>query len=98
PSPRMDRPAGSRPGAERPRQTQDAVIASAPVLQASPHLGLGGSRLETHEGEREGIEDLVVLRREVVRLRLAAAADQRRLFLTLVHVVRNRAEVVEELA
>ncbi len=42
--------------------------------------------------------DLVVLRREVVRLGLAFAADQLCLRIGLVHVMRNRPHVVEELA
>ncbi len=40
---------------------------------------------------------LIVLRREVVALGLAFLSDQRRLLARLVHVVRDRAHVVEEL-
>ena len=42
--------------------------------------------------------ELVVLRRKVIRLGLAAAADSLRVLVALVHVVRNRPHVVEELA
>src|SRR5206468_11822719 len=40
----------------------------------------------------------VVLRWKGIRLRLAAAADFLRVLLTLMHVMRKRSEVVEELA
>ena len=42
--------------------------------------------------------DLVVLRRKVIRLGFALAADQLRLRVGLMHVMRNRPHVVEELA
>ena len=61
-------------------------------------VGLRGARLEAHERVGEVVEGLVVLRREVVGLGLALAAEQLRLLVALVHVMRNRAEVVEELA
>jgi hypothetical protein len=44
------------------------------------------------------VVELVVLRRKVIRLGLAAAADTRGILVALVHVMRNRPEVVEELA
>ena len=44
------------------------------------------------------LSSLVVLRRKVVRLGLAAAADPLGVLVALVHVMRNRPHVVEELA
>jgi len=46
----------------------------------------------------EVVLNLVVLRREVVGFGLAFLAHQRRELLRLVHVVRNRSHVIEELA
>ena len=54
--------------------------------------------LEAHERVREVVVDLVVLRRKVVGLGLAAAADPLGVLVALVHVMRNRPQVVEELA
>ncbi len=56
------------------------------------------ARLQAHEGVGEVVERFVVLRREVVGLGLALAAEQLGLFVALVHVVRDGPEVVEELA
>ena len=94
----IDLPAGAGLQPVGPRQEGDAVVALVPVLEAAAHVLLGGARLEAHEGVREVVVGLVVLRREVVRLGLAAAADQLGLRIALVHVMRDRAHVVEELA
>ena len=96
--PGIDLPPGPNLQPEGPRQVQDAVVAAVPVLEASPDLGLRRPGLEAHEGVREVVVGLVVLRREVVRLGLAFAAEELRLLLALMQVVRNRAHVVEELA
>ena len=79
------------------REIEDAVVALVPVLQALADLRLGRAGLEAHERVGEVVADVVVLRREVVALGLAFLADQLRLLGALVHVVRDRAHVVEEL-
>ena len=55
------------------------------------------ARLQAHERVREVVADVVELRREVVRLGLAFLADELGLLGVLVHVVRDRPHVVEEL-
>ena len=97
-NPRVDLPAGPRLEPEGLGEKRDAVVAAAPALEARAHLRLRRARREPHERVREIVVSLVVLRRKVVGLRLAAPADQLRLCLALVHVVRDRAHVVEELA
>ena len=94
----IDLPAGSGLEAIRARQKEDAVVPLAPVLEAAPHLVSCRARLEPHERERKGVFDLVVLRREVVRLGLALLIDELRKRITLVQVMGNRSHVVEELA
>jgi len=54
--------------------------------------------LKTHIGVREIVAGEVVLRREVVGLRLALCDRRASHALHLVHVVRDRAHIVEELA
>src|SRR5271165_1243488 len=95
---RVDLPPRSRLEAVSLRQIQDAVVAFVPAFQASANFIFGRSRLQAHERVREVVVLLVVLRREVVRFRLALLPDQTSVFITLVHVVRDGAEVVEELA
>jgi hypothetical protein len=68
-----------------------------PVLQALAQLRLGRARLQAHEGVGEVVVDVVVLRRKVVALGLALLAGQRGMLEALVHVVRDRPHVVEEL-
>ncbi len=94
----IDLPSGSRLQLEGAGEKEDAVVALVPVLETAPHIGLGRSRLEPHERVRKMVFELVVLRRKVIRLGLAAAADARGILVALVHVMRNRAQVVEELA
>src|SRR2546425_12641379 len=94
----IDLPAGAGTQAKRARQIQDAVVAARPLLEAAWHVRFGRTGLEAHERVRKVIERLVDLRREIVRLRFAAASDASGLLLALVHVMRDRAEVVEELA
>ena len=72
----------------------------SPLLQSSRHLRswcFGGARLQAHERVAEVVVDVVVLRREVVAFRLALLPGQLGMLLRLMHVVRNRAHVVEEL-
>ena len=92
-----DEPAGAGLQAIGLREVEDAVVALVPILEALADLRLGGAGFEAHEGVGEIVADVVVLRREVVRLGLALLADQLRLCRALVHVVRNRPHVVEEL-
>ncbi len=77
---------------------QDAVVALVPALEAAVDVGLGRPRLQAEEGVREVVAGPVELGREVVALGLPFAAELGGLFLVLVHVVRDRPEVVEKLA
>jgi hypothetical protein len=80
------------------RQIEDAVVPLIPAFQAAADVVLGGSGLEAHERVRKVVVLEVILRREVIGFRLAPAADLLRKLVGLVHVVRDGAEVVEELA
>ena len=95
---RVDLPSSARLQAIRLRMIQDAVVALVPAFQAAAHVVRRGARLQAHEGVREIVVLEIVLRREVVGLRLALLADLLRMLVHLVHVVRNRPQVVEELA
>ena len=90
-------PAGARLEAVGLREIEDAVVALVPVLQAAADIGLGRARLQPEERVVEMVLRGVQLRREVVALRLALLAGQRGMLALLVHVVRDRAHVVEEL-
>jgi hypothetical protein len=93
----IDEPAGAGFQAVGFREIEDAVVALVPILKALAHLRLGGAGFKAHEGVREVVADVVVLRREVIALGLAFLADELGLLLRLMHVVRNRPHVVEEL-
>ena len=82
----------------RARVVEDAVVALVPALQAAAHVVARGAGVEAHEGVGKIVVLEVVLRREIVGLGLALLADARGELVVLVHVVRNRAEIVEELA
>ena len=90
-------PAGARFQAVGFREIEDAVIAVVPAVEAIDDVLLGGAGFQTHERVREVVADLVHLRREVVRLGLAFLSDEGRLLGVLMHVMRDRAHVVEEL-
>ena len=94
---RVDKPARANLQAIRPREVEDAIVALVPALQTPANLRLGGAGLQPHEGIGETIADGVLLRREIVRLGLALLPDQSGLSGILVHVVRDRAQVVEKL-
>ena len=94
---RVDEPAGAGLEAIGLGEIEDAVVALVPVFEALADLRLGRAGLEAHEGVGEIVADVVVLRREVIGLRLAFLADELRLLGALVHVMRNRPHVVEEL-
>ena len=69
----------------------------APVLEAAPDVVLRRAGLETHERVGKVVVELVVLRRKVVGLRLALPSNELRVRVALMHVMRNRTHVVEEL-
>src|ERR1700722_9248449 len=77
---------------------EDAVVSLVPLFQTSPDIGLRGARFEPHVSVWKVVFDLVVLRWKVVCLWLALLPYKLRKFVALVHVVRNRTQVVEELA
>ena len=57
-----------------------------------------GSGLQAHVSVGKVIANLVVLRREIVGFGFALVSDQLGELVALMHVVRNRAHVVEKLA
>ena len=77
---------------------EDAVVALVPVLQAAHDVVLRRAGFEAEEGVGEIVADGVELRWKVIRLRFALLPDLGRLRVVLVHVVRDRPQVVEELA
>ena len=93
----MDQPSAAGLEAEGVGEIEDAVVAFVPVFERFTHLRFGGAGGETHEGIGEVIAGVIVLRREVITLRLALLPDQCGLGLALVHVVGNGAHVVEKL-
>ena len=95
---RIDLPPGSRLQLVGSRVIQNAVVALIPALQAAPQSSLRRARLQPHERVREIVVLEVVLRREIVRFRLALLPHARGEFIVLVQVMRDRPQVVEELA
>ena len=91
-----NKPAGARLETVGAAKVEDAVVSLVPILEALAHLLLGRAGLEAHEGVREIVADVVVLRRKIITLRLAFLPDQLRLLGVLVHVVRDGPHVVEE--
>ena len=77
---------------------KNSVVSAVPVLKAAVDIFFCGSGLEAHVGVGKVIAELVVLRREVVGFGLALLSDQLGELVALMHVMRNRAHVVEELA
>ena len=55
----------------RARVIQNPVVALIPILKAAVNIVFGRAGLEAHERVREIVVDLVVLRRKVIRFRLA---------------------------
>ena len=78
-------------------EIDDPVVAAVPVLEAAADILLRGPRFEAHEGVGEVVVAVVVLRREVVALRLPFVADELGVIERLVHVMGDRPHVVEEL-
>jgi len=77
---------------------EDAVIALAPALEAAAEVFLRGPGLETEERVREVVADGVQLGWKIIGLGFTLLSHQCSLGIALVHVVRDGAEVVEELA
>ena len=94
---RRNQPARPRLEPVRTRKIQNPVVALVPVLKALPDLRLGRPGFKSHERIREIVPHWIVLRREIIGLRLSFLPHQSGLFLGLVHVVRNRPHVVEKL-
>ena len=94
---RIDQPTGAYFQAVSLGKIEDAVVALVPIADALLDLLLRRAGLEAHEGIGEIVADGIVLRREVVGLGFAFLADQLRLRGALVHVVRDRPHVIEEL-
>jgi len=78
-------------------EIQNSVVALVPVLQALADLGFGCARFQAEERVREGVVAVVVLRGEVVGFRFPLLSRQLGVLEPLVHVVRDRPHVVEEL-
>ncbi len=81
----------------RPREIQDSVVTSIPILEATSQILFGGPWLKPHEGVAKMVVNVVVLGREIVTFRLPLLPNKGRILLRLVHVMRDRAHVVEEL-
>ncbi len=79
-------------------EIEDAVVAFIPLFETTAEVSLRCPGVQTHEGVGEVVLFEVVLRREVVGFGLAVLAYKRGLLVALVQVVRNGAEVIEELA
>ncbi len=94
---RGDEPSGAWLQSVGPREIEDSVVALVPVFDAAPDLFPCGPGFEAHERVGKIIADVVVLRREVVRLGFTFLPHEFCLFGILVHVVGDGAHVVEEL-
>ena len=95
---RRHQPAGARLQAIGLAVVEDAVVALVPALQAAADVLLGRAGLQAEEGVGEVVADGVQLRWKIVRLRFTLLTDEGGLRVALVHVMRDRPEVVEELA
>ena len=93
-----NQPAASRLESVGFAEIENTVVAFIPALQTAVDIGLGCARLQAEKCIREVIANRIELRREVVRLRLALLANERGLGVVLMHVMRDGAKVVEELA
>jgi hypothetical protein len=77
---------------------ENSVVAFSPPGETLPNVVPRGPWLKAHEGVGEAILFDVVLGGKVVSLRLSLLSDQLGEFVSLVHVMRDRAEIVKELA
>ena len=90
-------PPGARLQTVGAGQVEDSVVTFVPVFDAAAYLFTRCAGFESHEGVREVVPDVVVLRREIVGFRFTFLSHEFGLLRVLVHVVGNRAHVVEEL-
>ena len=88
--------AGLQP--ERARMIENAVVTFVPVFQAADDIVFRRARLESKKCVWKIVLHDVVLRGKVIRLRFAFLADLPGELLALMHVMRNRSEIVEEFA
>jgi hypothetical protein len=95
---RVDLPSGAAFEAVRTRQIGDPVVSLVPVLEAATDVVFRRSGLESHERIWVVVVGRIVLRWKVVRLGFPAATHALGVLVALVHVMRDRTEVVEELA
>jgi hypothetical protein len=77
---------------------ENSVVAFVPILETAPHVILSGAGFEPHERIGKIVFRQVVLWRKVIGLGLPALANQLGDLIALVHVMRDGAQVVEELA
>jgi hypothetical protein len=77
---------------------EDAVVTLVPLLQASPDIRLCGARFKTHVGVGKVVFHLVVLRRKVVCFGFPLLSYEPGELVALMQVVRDRPQVVKELA
>src|SRR5215467_7687672 len=80
------------------RVKQDAVVALVPALEALAYFVFRCARIESEKGVREAVLRQIVLSRKIVSFGLPVLTHRSRIGFGLVHVVRNRPEVVEKLA
>src|SRR5438132_2309188 len=77
---------------------EDAVVALVPAFQAGADIGFTGPWLQAEKCERKVVAGVIQLGWKKVRLRFTLLSYQGRLGVVLMHVVRNRPQVVEEFA
>ena len=94
---RADQPSAAWLQTIRFRKIKDAIVTPVPMLEAFADIVLGRAGLQPEKRVRKIVAHVIVLRREIIRLRLPFLADELRLLLVLMHVQRNRPHVVEEL-
>ena len=94
---RWNEPAGATLQPVGTRQILYAVIATVPVFQTLSHVGARRTGSEAHKRVGEIIVAVVVLRREVIALRLTFLTNQLGILKGLMHVVGNRPHVVKKL-
>ena len=94
---RWNQPASARLESVGFRQIQQPIFALVPAVKTVNDILLGGAWFQPHECIWKIVPDRVHLGWEVVALGLSFLADFCRLFRVLVHVMRDRAHVVEEL-
>ena len=94
---RRNQPTGASLEPISAAEVEDSVVAFVPIFQTTANIFRLRARFEPHERISKVVVDVVQLWREIITFRLPFLADQRRVFETLVHVVRNRPHVVKEL-